>query len=79
MGPRKWVYEVKYTAGGEYVCTEEDGTVTSRKLPTVRVEAGSRLNAVAAAAKKWGVGWTGVARVVECEIIGPARKKGEKK
>ena len=42
-----------------------------------RVEAENRLNAVVAAARKWGVGWTGVARGVECEIIGPAKKKGD--
>lgn len=44
----------------------------------MRVEAENRLNAVVAAAQKWGVGWTGVARGVECEIIGPAKKKGDK-
>ena len=75
MAPKKWIYAVKYTGGEEYAYTEQDGTVTSRKLPDVRVEAENRLNAVVEAAKKWGVGWTGVARGVECEVIGPAKKK----
>lgn len=76
METKKWIYEVRYTDGEEYAYTEKDGTVTSTKLPDVRVEAENRLNAVVEAAKKWGVGWTGVARGVECEIIGPAKKKG---
>lgn len=78
MAAKKWIYEVKYTDGEEYTYTAPDGKLKSKKLPTVRVEAENRLNAVVAAAKKWGVGWTGVARGVECEIIGPAKKKGDK-
>ena len=61
-----------------FAATMPDGKLKSKKLPTVRVEAENRLNAVVAAAQKWGVGWTGVARGVECEIIGPAKKKGDK-
>ena len=78
MAAKKWIYEVKYTDGEEYTYTAPDGKLKSKKLPTVRVEAENRLNAVVAAAQKWGVGWTGVARGVECEIIGPAKKKGDK-
>lgn len=78
MAAKKWIYEVKYTDGEEYTYTAPDGKPKSKKLPTVRVEAENRLNAVVAAARKWGVGWAGVARGVECEIIGPAKKKGDK-
>lgn len=78
MAAKKWIYEVKYTDGEEYTYTAPDGKPKSKKLPTVRVEAENRLNAVVAAAQKWGVGWTGVARGIECEIIGPAKKKGDK-
>lgn len=74
MAAKKWIYEVKYTDGEEYTYTALDGKLKSKKLLTVRVEAENRLNAVVAAAQKWGVGWTGVARGVECEIIGPAKK-----
>lgn len=78
MEAKKWIYEVKYIDGEEYAYTAPDGKLKSKKLPTVRVEAENWLNAVVAAARKWGVVWTGVARGVECEIIGPAKKKGDK-
>lgn len=78
MAAKKWIYEVKYTDGEEYAYTAPGGKLKRKKLPTVRVEAENRLNAVVAAAQKWGVGWIGVARGVECEIIGPAKKKGDK-
>lgn len=56
MAAKKWIYEVKYTDGEEYTYTAPDGKLKSKKLPTVRVEAENRLNAVVAAAQKWGVG-----------------------
>ena len=56
MAAKKWIYEVKYTDGEEYAYTAPDGKLKSKKLPTVRVEAENRLNAVVAAAQKWGVG-----------------------
>ena len=53
MAAKKWIYEVKYTDGEEYTYTAPDGKLKSKKLPTVRVEAENRLNAVVAAAQKW--------------------------
>ena len=50
MAAKKWIYEVKYTDGEEYAYTAPDGKLKSKKLPTVRVEAENRLNAVVAAA-----------------------------
>ena len=49
MAAKKWIYEVKYTDGEEYTYTAPDGKLKSKKLPTVRVEAENRLNAVVAA------------------------------
>ena len=51
MAAKKWIYEVKYTDGEEYTYTAPDGKLKSKKLPTVRVEAENRLNAVVAAAR----------------------------
>ena len=36
------------------------------------VEAPDRLRAIHAAAKAWGVRWTGIARECTCERLGPA-------
>ncbi len=53
--------------------------VTHPDLGTAEVTGADKLHAIHAAAKKWGVPWTGIARACTYERLGPVKRETKRR